>query len=155
MSRSIHLREGQKYIYKVEVIRVFKAQSYEERQAKAPRVRLDEAVIEEIRWYDNPTSARNYGSYRTNRSQWYNNIGKPTHEYVYQHPGTGKVLSWEEFYRMPYTERLSSGYEYTKRALPQPVEPDRDYRVYRVPVTLDMGEATLLPALKRLYEIVE
>lgn len=145
MSRSIHLREGQKYIYKVEVIRVFKAQSYEERRDNAERVRLDEAIIEEIGWYDTPGAARNYGSYRTGRSQWYHNIGKPTHEYVKVDKETGeRVDSWRW-----------DNVRWEKRELPQPYEPDRDYRVYRVPVTLDMGQATLLPALKQLYEIVE
>ncbi len=152
MGRSIHVREGQKSIYKLEIIQVFKSQSYQERQEKVPRERLPEPVIVEIGWYDNPTAARNYGSYRTDRKEWYDRVGKPTHEYVHVHKETGKVLG-DEYYHLPYAERYE--YLYQRREIPPPFEPDKDYRVYRVPMTLDMGEAVLLPARKKFHVIEE
>lgn len=140
MSNRIGVRKGQKYVYRLEILQVFKPQTYEERMAKAERVRLDEPMLVEIGWYDSPGSARNYGSYRTDRREWYNNIGKPKTEFV-------KVVPPDAKDRWDYTWEV--------RDIPQPVEPDMDYRVYRVPVSLDLGEAVLLPALKRLYEVEE
>lgn len=153
MGRSITLHRNQDKLYKLEIIQVFRPQSYEERREGVERVRLDEPEVVEIGWYDNPTAARNYGSYRTDRREWYNSMPHNKVEYVHVHKETGRVLTGDVYYRLPYTERYE--YDYKRQEIPPPYEPDRDYRVYRVPVSLNMGEAVQLPALKKFHVIEE
>lgn len=137
-----------RFTYKVEILQVFKPQTHEEREAKVERVRHDEPIVIGMEWFTSPAAARNYGSNRTGRSEWYNNIGKPTFEYRWFHIGTDEVMP-RNFY--PYGKW--SEYQQRKVDLPQPYEPNLDYRVYKVPVSMDMSEAVQLPALKKLYEV--
>lgn len=149
MSSSLQLRPGQEFIYKTEILQVFKPQNYQERRDGVERERLAKPQIVEIGWFDLPGTARNFGSNRTGRKEWYNNIGKPKTDWRRVHKDTNKVMHkgfWPEL-------GTQHEYEWREIDLPQPFEPDRDYRVYKIPVNLDMGEAILLPALKRLYEV--
>lgn len=126
MSRSITIAPGQKFVYKLEIYQIFEPQNYQDRYEGKERVRLDEPLLVKIGWYPTATAARNYGSYACGTAKWYGNKGKPEH------------------------------WDYQKRAY-VPVdrgrEPDRDYKVFKIPVTLDMGEAVELPPLKRLHEV--
>lgn len=132
---------NKKYTYKVEILQVFKPRFAGETE----RVKHDEPVLLDVAWFTTPASARNYGSYRTGRSEWYHNIGKPGWEYVKVDKDGNKVAPHE----------WPIGYKWEKRDIPKPYEPNLDYRVYRVPVSMDMSEAVLLPALKKLYEVAE
>lgn len=143
MSQYITIGNGQKYIYKVEILRVFKVRTQEERDAGVERERLAEPILIALGWYDNPTSARSFGSLRTGRSEWYHHIGKPEYEYVKVDIDGNRIGQYE----------WPKGYRWEKRDIPKPYEPDLDYRVYKVPVSLNMGEAVQLPALKKLYEV--
>lgn len=135
---SVTFDSKKKFTYKVEILQVFKPQV-----GDAPREKWDEPVLIGVEWFTTPGTARNYGSNRTGRSAWYNNIGKPTFEWV-KVDFDGNVLDRNDY---------SRAYNWEKRDIPQPVEPNLDYRVYRIPVSMDMTEAVQLPALKKLYEV--
>lgn len=145
MSNRLSLREGQKHVYKVEILRVFDGPEYRpgywQRTGPSPdRVRRDEPALIEIGWYDTAGAARNYGSNRTGRSAWYNGNTGWNYERKLPEVLDPNVPAWQQ-----YTyERV----EYDTRGH----EPSLDYRVYKVPVTLDMGDAVLLPPLKKLSE---
>lgn len=129
MSSSLYVRPGQQFVYRLEIYQVFKPQTRQERIEGVERVRLNEPILVELGWYSTATAARNHGSYTCGTAKWYGNKGKPT--------------TW----RWDYSLHKSVG------TVPdRGTEPEKDYKVFKVPVTLDMGEAVELPPLKRLYQ---
>lgn len=129
MSQVLHITPDQEFVYRVDILRVFKGDSYGRytyRKPDEPRVRLETPELVAMAFHSTPRAARNYGSYRTGRRKWYNNMNK------------------ESFW----------SYEQRKYIEPdQGPEPDLDYKVYEIPIKLAMGEAREIPQLKRLYEL--
>lgn len=133
MSGVLSISTNQKFVYRVNILQVFTRdlRNYRERQdgPQFIRERMDEPTLIGVGWYNSASSARNYGSNRTNRAEWYNTLNaKVTYRWNRE---TQKYDTIEPF---------------------KPEEPSLDYRVYKVPITLDMREAILLPALKKLSE---
>lgn len=131
MSGVLSISPDDEFVYRVDILQVFTRdeRSYNERinSPKFVRERLDEPKLIEVGFYGSAKAARNYGSYRTDRASWYNTLNAKA---------TWQKIDGEWQKVDPY----------------KPSEPTLDYRVYKVPIKLDMGEATLLPALKKLSE---
>lgn len=121
----ITLEEGQEFIYRVDIYKVFEFQSYSDKWDGRPRVRLEEPKLIQTAYYGSARAARSYGSMYSGRGDWYNTLGKKPY--------------WS------YAER-----KYITPEMPN--EPDMDYKVYKIRVNLEMGNAIEIPPLKKLAD---
>lgn len=130
------------YIYKLEIYRVFSedARSYQERRENPngfTRERLEEPVLIFTDYYFSASAARNYGSNRTGRKAWYNNLNRPRGEY-------------QKFYNEPRRDQWD--YEWKFVEFPPRHEPDLDYKVFKVKVDGKLTVVGEIPQLKKLSD---
>lgn len=130
MSQVLHIKPEQEFVYRVDILKVFKGGAYDRwntyTRVEGERERLETPELIETAFHNTPRAARNYGSYRTGRAKWYNALGATEH--------------WD------YAQR-----KYVKPD--QGVEPNLDYKVYKISLAVALGDAQEIPQLKRMYEL--